>query len=73
MVFNEKNQIMSMNQVVEITGLSKSTIKRLVKRNEFPPCIRISERRIGWKASDINNWIQAREINRMRGYDEPGC
>lgn len=50
--------------VVEVTGLSRSTIWRRIRAGDFPPPIRLSPGTKGWKASDIQQWIAARTANR---------
>src|SRR5262249_16778298 len=50
--------ILSMKDVVRITGLSKSTIKRWVNdpAGTFPKPLRLSKRRIGWPGDQVNAW-----------------
>ena len=45
-------------EVVRITGLSKSTIKRWVSdpANDFPKPDKLSARRIGWRAGAVKAW-----------------
>jgi predicted DNA-binding transcriptional regulator AlpA len=47
-----------MKEVVRITGLSKSTIKRWVNdpHNDFPKPAPLSQRRIGWRAGAVKAW-----------------
>jgi predicted DNA-binding transcriptional regulator AlpA len=38
--------------------ISSSTIWRLVAQNQFPqPALRLGERVVAWKASDIDEWL----------------
>ena len=55
------DQILRMPAVIEATGLSRTTIWRLVKANRFPPAVRLIGRHVGWKRSDIERWIDTRE------------
>lgn len=48
------------NQVSQITSLSKSTIYRLIKESQFPKPVRISRMRVGWKQSDLDAYIASR-------------
>jgi prophage regulatory protein len=43
----------NINQVIQVTTLSKSTIYRLIKESKFPAAVMISRRRVGWRATDI--------------------
>jgi prophage regulatory protein len=44
--------------VLERTGLSRSTLYRKVERGTFPGQVRISERCIGWRESDLERWLR---------------
>lgn len=46
--------------VRQVTGLSRSTIYLLVSRGQFPAPVRLSERAVGWPASDVHGWIERR-------------
>ena len=50
--------MLRMRDVVRITGLSKSTIKRWVAdpANDFPKPIKLSPRRLGWRADQVKAW-----------------
>ncbi|MEY8214047.1 MAG: AlpA family phage regulatory protein [Colwellia sp.] len=54
-IINDK--IIRIKGLVEKTGLSSCTIWRLRKTNEFPKSIQLSERLIGWRESEINEWL----------------
>lgn len=55
--------MLSMNDVVRITGLSESTIKRRVSEasSDFPQPLKLSPRRIGWPAHQIKAWLKRQE------------
>ncbi len=53
-------QIIRLQVVSELTGLSKSAIYLLISRGEFPRPIKLSLRASGWKMSEIQNWINSR-------------
>ena len=48
-------------QVLEITGLSKSTIKRRIKKGSFPLPLDLGGNRRAWKRKDIEIWINKLE------------
>lgn len=52
--------ILTVKDVAEMTTLSKSTIYRMIRSNEFPRCICVSKNRSGFLASEINDWIRHR-------------
>jgi prophage regulatory protein len=47
-------------EVKTLTGLSRTTRWRLIKKLAFPPPVSITDRAIGWKASEIETWLSAR-------------
>ncbi len=53
-----------LNDVIEITSLSKSTIKRFVKNKSFPRPIELGTRSRGWIKSEIQTWIENRADGR---------
>ena len=47
-------------QVEAITGLSRSTIYRLVAESKFPAPIRLTERSVAWPSDQIASWVDSR-------------
>lgn len=54
------DMIVRLPKVKECTGLSRTTIYRKIKEGDFPPCIRLGARSVGWKMSIIQEWINSR-------------
>ena len=55
------NKILRLNSVIEVTGLSRSSIYLMVQRGEFPKNIRLNNyRAVGWLEKDIQEWIATR-------------
>lgn len=52
------DRMLVMAQVVALSGISKNTIYRLIKQKRFPDSVQISYRRVCWRQSDIQEWIQ---------------
>ena len=47
---------------VEIrTGLSRSTLYRLIAAGAFPRPIKLGPRRVGFRADDLEKWLESRE------------
>ncbi len=44
--------------IMEMTGLSRSSIYLAVSKGEFPKPIKIGKRAIGWPESVIKEWIR---------------
>ena len=53
-------RMLRLPEVLELTGLSRSTIFRLVQTGTFPPSVKLTTRTIGWFSTDIETWIAAR-------------
>jgi prophage regulatory protein len=53
---------LTMRDVVKMTTMSKTTIKRWVsdKHSDFPRPIKLSPRRIGWRKKDVVAWLEQR-------------
>lgn len=47
-------------QVETITGLSRSTIYRLIAEAKFPAPIRLTERCVAWPSDQIASWVDSR-------------
>lgn len=63
-------------QVEAITGLSRSTIYRLVTDGKFPAPIRLTVRSVAWPSDQIESWVNARcnaldNAERATRRDEP--
>lgn len=44
--------------VLRITGLSRSVIYRLMSEHKFPDSVRLGERTVAWRQSEIDQWAQ---------------
>jgi len=53
-------QLIRLPQVIKQTGLSRSMIYLLIKRGEFPPPIKLTERSVAWNSEGIDKWIDDR-------------
>ena len=49
-------------EVVHVTGLSRTVVYDLVKRGEFPAQKRLSKGAVGWLSTDVEAWMQSREL-----------
>jgi len=51
------SRILRLKAVLDLTGLSRSTLYRKIELGAFPRQIRISERCVGWREGDIERWL----------------
>lgn len=54
-------RLLNLKQVISVTGLSRSTIYRLIGNSSFPKSKKISGRRVAWKERDVANWLSSLE------------
>jgi prophage regulatory protein len=49
-----------MPSVMQMTGLGRSTIYRLMAQQQFPCPVRLGVRAVAWRRSELNEWSQTR-------------
>ena len=47
-------------QVLEMIGVSRSTLRRMVQEGSFPQPVRITKRNAGYVLESVEAWMQAR-------------
>ncbi|QOQ83793.1 AlpA family phage regulatory protein [Comamonas thiooxydans] len=57
--------VISMDEVLTRTALSKSMLYKLVRQDKFPHPTPMSNRSIGWFEADIEHWLQTRKATRQ--------
>jgi prophage regulatory protein len=55
-----REKFLSIDQVMELTTLKKSTVYRLAREGSFPQPVRLSPRRSGWVESQVRAWVHQR-------------
>lgn len=53
------DRIMRLPEVLNLTGLSRSTLSRLEKGGQFPKRRLLSARAIGWNQGAVLGWLEA--------------
>lgn len=53
-------KLLTIGDVMAVTGLSRSTIFNQRVAGEFPPPVKLSSQRIAWREGDIAEWIAGR-------------
>lgn len=66
---NNPPQILKLHEVIAMTRRSKSTIRREIIKQTFPPSFKIGVRTNGWLLSDIEQWIENQKNGIIRIYD----
>ena len=57
---NMPERIIRIKEVVELTGLSRTTLWRMEKTRKFPNRVSLGANSIGWRLSEIQDWIDNR-------------
>jgi len=53
--------ILRLPAVLARVGLSRMTLYRLMRAGQFPPALKLSPKAVGWRASDVDHWIEQRQ------------
>ncbi|WP_296650436.1 AlpA family transcriptional regulator [Paraburkholderia sp.] len=54
-------KILRLSGVIGAIGVGKTTIYQWIKDGAFPAPVRLGVRSVGWRAADIDAWLEARE------------
>ena len=56
-----ETKILRRREVERRTGLSCTSLYRAMSRGDFPRPIRLGPQAVGWKASEVQAWLESRE------------
>ena len=57
----QAQQIIRWPELEATIGLSRTTVWRLERSNEFPKRLQLSARNVGWLRADVDRWIDQRK------------
>jgi prophage regulatory protein len=57
---DDPNELLRPRDLVKITTLSRMTISRLRREQDFPVALRLSKKRIAYRRSDVMDWLRSR-------------
>ena len=60
-----EDQLLNEKQVAAWLGISTPCLQRMRSNGSGPPFVQLSERRIGYRKSDVEQWLRTRTINRV--------
>lgn len=60
-LFGGIDAILRLPDVIRVTGLSKTSIYRMIAEGEFPRPVQLGKQAVGWKSSAIQQWNESRE------------
>ena len=53
-------RFIKLKEVMDCTGLGRSTIYKYIEKGEFPKSISLGERAVAWLESEVHDWMMAR-------------
>ncbi|BCQ66833.1 DNA-binding protein [Pseudomonas sp. Eqa60] len=53
-------RIIRLKEVIDSTGLARSTIYKFITLDTFPKPVSLGDRCVGWVESEVHDWILAR-------------
>ena len=51
------NKILRLREVIDMTGLSRATLYKMIAVGEFPAQRQLGKRSVGWRSSDLQDWL----------------
>ncbi len=51
-------RLIRLPEVMDRTGLRKATIYLYIKKGTFPKTIQLTQRTVGWREKDVEEWIK---------------
>ena len=53
-------RILRLPAVLQVTGLARSTVYRMMAERTFPAPVELAKRAVGWRQDDVQQWTNAR-------------
>ena len=55
------DRILRLPEVLQAVGVSTATLYRWVEEGHFPGAVQLGKNSVGWRASEVQAWIESRE------------
>jgi predicted DNA-binding transcriptional regulator AlpA len=68
MIQGSLDQLLNEKQLAAWLGISLPSLQRQRSDGTGPPFVQLSERRIGYRKSAVERWLETRTINRVGGF-----
>ena len=53
-------RLLRLPAVMEVTGLARSTVYRMIAEHTFPAPVKLAKRAVGWRHDDVRQWTIGR-------------
>ena len=60
--YENQDRMLRVNEVVVLTGLSKTTLWRLERKGDFPARRQLSPGAVGWFRISVLKWLEDRQV-----------
>ena len=57
-------RILRRAEVLRSVGLGKTTLYKLISQGEFPRPLQLGPRAVGWRAEEVEAWLDSRQAAR---------
>ncbi|MGR5165977.1 helix-turn-helix transcriptional regulator [Vibrio astriarenae] len=54
------SRLMRLREVIQVTGLSRSSIYCRINEGKFPPAVSLGERSVAWVEEEVQGWITSK-------------
>jgi prophage regulatory protein len=54
------DRLIRLRELVKLLSISRANVYRLMKMRKFPQSIKLTERTVAWRLSELEAWIQER-------------
>ena len=55
------DEILRKPRVLALIGIGNTSLYEAIKRGDFPAPVKLGVGAVGWRRSDIENWLDSRE------------
>jgi prophage regulatory protein len=61
---NKPIRLIRLNEVLAMTGLSRSGVYRSIEKQQFPKQVSLGDRAVAWVESEVQAWVIDRVVSR---------
>lgn len=62
--YTPRERFIRLPEVLYTTGLSRSTVYEMMRRQQFPAQVSLGGKNVAWLASEVEQWMDERIANR---------
>ena len=55
------DRLIRLKELIKIIGLSRSTVYKLLSEGKFPKRIKLTQKTVVWRLSEIQTWIDEKD------------